>query len=140
MANQGCPANVPCIIPYLVVKDADVMLDFYKRAFGFQPGDAVKGDDGKTCHAEMRYKDMMLMFAPEGAYGSQTKSPATLGIQSPTTQFVYCEDVDALCKRAEGAGAQVAMQPADMFWGDRMCSLVDPSGHIWNFATHLEEK
>jgi PhnB protein len=26
--------------------------------------------------------------------------------------------------------------PADMFWGDRMCSLTDPDGHTWNFATH----
>ena len=55
---------------------------------------------------------------------------------SPVSLFVYCEDVDALCKQAQAAGATVAMPPADMFWGDRMCSLIDPDGHTWNFSTH----
>ena len=106
------------------------------RAFGFAKRDAVVGDDGKTKHAEMTYKDALVMFAPEGAYGSPHKCPATLGTPSPVSLFVYCEDGDALCKRAEAAGAKVLMPPDDRFWGDRMCSLNDPDGHVWNFATH----
>jgi uncharacterized glyoxalase superfamily protein PhnB len=51
--------------------------------------------------------------------------------------YVYCEDVDALCDRAWKAGAKVEVAPQDMFWGDRMCKLVDPDGHVWNFATHV---
>jgi uncharacterized glyoxalase superfamily protein PhnB len=133
---QGKPADAPWLAPYLMVKDADKALDFYTRAFGFSTKNAMKGDDGRTNHAEMTYKDVLVMFAPEGAYGSPVKAPATLGIASPVTLFVYTEDVDALCSRAQAAGAQVAIPPTDMFWGDRMCSLIDPDGHTWNFATH----
>ncbi len=31
------------------------------------------------------------------------------------------------------------MPPMDMFWGDRYGKLVDPFGHHWSLATHLED-
>lgn len=136
MASESRPPNSPWLVPYLVVKDADRALDFYARAFGFAKKNTMQGEDGKTSHAEMTYRDVLIMFAPEGAYGSPLKCPATLGVSSPVTLYVYCDDVDALCKQAEAAGTKVAVPPADMFWGDRMCSLIDPDGHTWNFATH----
>jgi PhnB protein len=140
MTSHAKPADTPWIVPYLVVKDADKSLDFYARAFGFVKRSAMAGEDGRIVHADMTYRDLVIMFAPEGGYGSAAKCPAALGAPSPVTLYVYCEDVDALCKRAEAAGAQVAMPPTDMFWGDRMCSLIDPDGHAWNFATHLGEQ
>jgi uncharacterized glyoxalase superfamily protein PhnB len=126
------------MVPYLVVKDADKALDFYQRAFGFEKKSSVAGEDGRTVHAEMTYKDVWIMFAPEGAYGDTTsRAPVTLGIHSPMTLYVYCEDVDALCARAEKAGAKVFKPPEDMFWGDRTCALIDPDGHLWSFGTWL---
>ena len=56
---------------------------------------------------------------------------------SPVGLYVYCDDVDALFARATAAGAQAKVPPQDTFWGDRMCQLVDPDGHTWNFATHV---
>src|SRR5262245_29657465 len=104
MTTDARPQRSPWLVPYLTVKDADKALDFYAKAFGFSKREAVPGEDGKTMHAEMTYKDVLIMFSPEGGYGSQVKSPATLGVPSPVTLYVYCEDVDALCKRAEAAG------------------------------------
>jgi uncharacterized glyoxalase superfamily protein PhnB len=132
----GLKAAVPPAAARWSRGSGDKSLDFYTRAFGFASRNALKGEDGRTTHAEMTYKDVLLMFAPEGAYGSPVKAPATLGVSSPVTLFVYTEDVDALCARAQAAGATVAVPPTDMFWGDRMCSLIDPDGHTWNFATH----
>jgi uncharacterized glyoxalase superfamily protein PhnB len=137
MSKDPRPPKMPWLLPYMVVKDADKALDFYERAFGFTRLNAVKGEDGRTNHAEMGFQEAVVMFAPEGAYGCTNKAPATLGIQTPVTLFVYCEDVDAMCARARAAGAAVTVEPQDMFWGDRMCSLTDPDGHTWNFATHL---
>jgi PhnB protein len=53
--------------------------------------------------------------------------------------FMYVEDVDAAYKRALDAGATSAMEPADMFWGDRFAGVLDPFGHHWSFATHVED-
>src|SRR4051812_44577873 len=105
MTNEARPSKSPWLVPYLTVKDADKSLEFYAKAFGFSKRDVVPGEDGKTMHAEMTYKDVLIMFSPEG-YG-QTRCPATSGVASPVTLYVYCEDVDALCKQAEAAGAKV---------------------------------
>ena len=52
---------------------------------------------------------------------------------------VYVNDVDALVKQAEAAGAKILRPPENQFYGDRMASLEDPFGHSWSFATHIED-
>ena len=36
-------------------------------------------------------------------------------------------------------GAKAVFPPQNMFWGDRICKLTDPDGHVWNFATNVED-
>ena len=68
------------------------------------------------------------------SYGSTGPSD-----HSPVTIHLYVTDADAAFARAVEAGAKVAMPLADMFWGDRFGKLVDPFGHHWSIATHLED-
>ncbi len=64
-------ADVPWLTPYLIVRDARVSIGFYEKARGFVVRDSVN-DDGSVIHVEMTYRgQLILMFAPEGAYGSQ---------------------------------------------------------------------
>jgi PhnB protein len=53
--------------------------------------------------------------------------------------MLYTRDVDALFQRAVSAGATVQMPLTDMFWGDRYGKVVDPFGHEWQLATHVED-
>lgn len=133
------PAGTPWVSPYLTVKDVDAAIAFYQKAFGFEKRFSMPGPDGKTGHGEMIYRDALLMLGPECAFGGTNKAPATTSVRSPVTLYVYCDDVDSLCARAASAGAKVEVQPQDMFWGDRMCKLVDPDGHVWNFATNVAD-
>ena len=61
------------------------------------------------------------------------------GASSPVTIHLYVTDVDASFARAVEAGAKTVMPLADMFWGDRYGKLVDPFGHHWSIAEHLED-
>lgn len=135
------PADMPWIIPYLTVRDPAVSLSFYEKAFGFEsrPESCMKDKDGKIMHAEIRFRDGVLMFGPECASGEQGKAPANSGVASPVTLYLYCDDVDALAERARSAGAQIITEPTTMFWGDRMCALTDPDGHRWSFATNVAD-
>ena len=52
---------------------------------------------------------------------------------------LYVENVDKAFEQTVAAGAKPVMPPVDMFWGDRYCQIVDPFGHTWALATHIED-
>ena len=37
------------------------------------------------------------------------------------------------------AGATLEREAEDQFWGDRLGAIVDPFGHSWSLATHVED-
>jgi uncharacterized glyoxalase superfamily protein PhnB len=133
---EGGSSKFPVLSPCLTVRDPGAAMDFYQRAFGFDKREAIPGPDGKIVHVEMVYQSALIMFGPECPTEPQRKPPASSGVSCPLTLYVYCADVDALCARAQKAGAKVIAAPADMFWGDRVCRLQDPDGYAWMFATH----
>lgn len=130
------PDGYHTIIPHLVVKGGDAALDFYRRAFGAEELCRMPGPDGRLMHAELRIGDSRLFLAEEfpehGCVGPRD------GI-SPVTIHLYVTDTDTLFQQAVAAGATAAMPPTDMFWGDRYAKVVDPFGHHWSIATHLED-
>ena len=69
-----------------------------------------------------------------------TEAPPAGGVPgSPVFLFVYVEDVDAVVARAVELGATLKRTPEDQFYGDRDGSVVDPYGHWWTVATHVED-
>lgn len=134
------PAGHHTITPHLVIKGASEAIEFYKRAFGAEELGRMPfpGPDGqeKLGHAELQIGDSRLFLADEFPdFGSL--GPAGGG--SPVTIHLYVTDADAAFARAVEAGATVLMPLADQFWGDRYGKLVDPFGHHWSIAEHLED-
>ena len=133
------PKGFHTITPHLVVKGGAEAIEFYKRAFGAKELSRMPfpGPDGqvKLGHAELQIGDSKLFLADEfpemGGHGP--------GDTSPVTIHMYVTDVDAAFARAVEAGAKSAGPPTDMFWGDRYGRLIDPFGHHWSLAEHLED-
>ena len=139
MSNRPAkPDNMPWLTPCLTVKDPDASVAFYNKAFGFEKRFSMPGPDGHTVHAEVTWRDGVIMLGPE-CPKMKTKSPATTGVRPSSGLYVYCDDVDALFKQATAAGAGVESSPQDMFWGDRMCTLIDPDGYYWSFGTNVAD-
>jgi len=132
------PDNQSWLSPYLVVKDADAALAFYEKAFGFKKKFSFPGPDGRTGHAEVLWHDITIMFGPEQP-GMPTKAPASSGERPAVGLYLYCEDVDAVYKRALAAGAKSDRAPQDMFYGDRVCAVIDPDGYVWSFGTNVAD-
>jgi uncharacterized glyoxalase superfamily protein PhnB len=126
------------ITPYLVAKGAPQAIEFYKKVFGAQEKYRLSGPDGKSIlHAELLIGDSHFFLTEEMPEMGSLGPTSTGG--SPVTLYVYFDDVDAVFNRAVEAGAQVKMQLADMFWGDRYGVITDPFGHVWSLATHKED-
>lgn len=125
------------ITPLLAIKGAKEAIDFYKRAFNATELFRMASPDGTVMHAELKIGDSNIMLGDEcpemGAL-----SPKTVG-GSPTTLYIYFEDVDAMTKQAIAAGAKELQPVMDQFWGDRSGKIEDPFGHRWGLATHIED-
>lgn len=130
------PEGYEGITPYLICKNAEAAIDFYRRAFG-----AVElfriGEPGMVGHAEMKLGNAIFMLADEFP-DMGVLSPQSIG-GSPVSLYVYVEDVDAFAEKAVAEGAKVLKPVADQFYGDRSGHFEDPFGHKWGFATHLED-
>jgi uncharacterized glyoxalase superfamily protein PhnB len=135
---KAIPDGYHTITPHLVVRGGNEAIDFYGRAFGAEELARMPGPDGRLMHAELQLGDSKLFLADEfPEYGNCAIGPQNGS--SPVTIHLYVSDVDAAFERAVAAGATEKMPPADMFWGDRYAQVVDPFGHHWSLATHLED-
>jgi uncharacterized glyoxalase superfamily protein PhnB len=137
--SRSIPAGHHTITPHLVIKGAAEAIEFYKRAFGAEEISRLPfcGPDGqaKVGHAALQIGDSRVFLADEcPEHGSMGP-----GGGSPVTMHVYVTDADAAFNRAVKAGATVKMPLADMFWGDRYGQVVDPFGHHWSIAAHMED-
>jgi len=97
----------------------------------------MPGPDGRVMHAELQIGDSILMLADESP-SMGALSPQTIG-GSGSLVSVYVADVDAAVAKAVAAGAKVVRPVKDQFYGDRTGGIIDPFGHIWSVATHVED-
>jgi PhnB protein len=58
---------------------------------------------------------------------------------SPVTLYLTTESADKMVAKAVKLGATVKVPVAEMFWGDRCGTIVDPEGNNWMIATHVAD-
>jgi PhnB protein len=136
MSAKAIPEGYHSVTPYLIVDGAQEAIRFYERAFGATEMLRLPMGD-KIGHAEIRIGDSFVMLSDEwpeyGKLGPQARGGATSSL------MIYVEDVDAAFERALAAGATEERPVEDQFYGDRSGTLVDPFGHSWTLATHVED-
>jgi PhnB protein len=135
---KAIPEGFHAVTPYLIVDDAAKIIEFYKRGLGAQEVLRMPGPGGRIMHAEVKVGDSIIMMGEEPPDKPIMRSPKSAGVRTASL-YVYVPDVDTTFKRALDAGAKVVTPITDMFWGDRMGTIEDPSGHHVSLATHKEE-
>ncbi|NNH72129.1 VOC family protein [Nocardia uniformis] len=131
------PEGYPAVIPALIVDGAARAIDFYKHVFGAAERYRLPGPDGKIAHAELQFRDSMIMLS-DPAPSMGFLDPRAVG-GTPVNLYTYVEDADTAHAAALGAGAKELQAPATQFYGDRTASFEDPFGHHWTVSTHVED-
>ena len=136
MSVPTTPAGYHSVTPYLTVDNAEDAIDYYRRAFGATEVIRLPMGD-RIGHAELKIGDSHVMLSDEfpdmDVLGPRARGGATSSL------VVYLPDVDAAFDRAIAQGGTVNRPVQDQFWGDRMGTLIDPFGHKWTLATHIED-
>jgi uncharacterized glyoxalase superfamily protein PhnB len=125
----------PAIVPALFYRDAKAALDFLQKAFGFELELLIEDEHGALQHSQLSFREGLIMVGTE--WSAKHQSPLSLDGRNTQTTHLYLapgESVDAHCETARAAGADIYMEPADQFYGDRTYQARDPEGHMWSFA------
>jgi PhnB protein len=143
MTQAAKPRPIPDsyrrVTPSLMIAGAVKALEFYGAVFGATERMRFPGPDGTIAHAEIQIGDSVLIVEDEDPQRG-TKAPPPGGLPgSPTSLFIYVEDVDAVIARAVELGATLERPAEDQFYGDRDGYIMDPFGHGWTVASHIED-
>lgn len=143
MASAARPNPIPDryrrVTPALIVNGGNKALEFYAEVFGATERMRIPGPDGTLAHAEIEIGDSVVIVEEASPYMG-TKAPPSDGLEgSPTFLYIYVPDVDAAIERAVTLGATLKRPAQDQFYGDRDGFIIDPFGHGWTVASHVED-
>ena len=116
------------LTPFLTVKDARAVVEFYKKAFG-----ATELSRQSTPTGQFIIKmsiDGERFYAVDENASAFNVSPTTLGGTSVRMSLIV-EDPDAVADRAVAAGGRIVFPVADQPYGMRQGRVADPAGHHW---------
>ena len=123
------PQGYPTLSPYLVVKDAQELIDFVRVVLGAEESFRITAPDGRIRHAALRIDDSVLMLGQ-----AQPEWPPL-----PAHLHVYVPDVDETFGRALRAGATALQEPHNAGDGDKRGGVLDANGISWWFGTQGED-
>lgn len=129
MPVKAIPEGYRTVTPYLIVNDADRLLQFLKAAFNAQVVEDHRGPDGKVMHADVMIGDSHVMMGQAGG-----RWPTKTG-----SILLYVPDVDATYQAALRAGGKSVQEVTNQFYGDRSGGVEDPTGVTWWISTHVED-
>ena len=117
MGGVPLPEGYHSVNPYIVVDDAERLIDFLVRVFaGVEQGRSLRLD-GRIDHGDVRIGDSLVMLSE-----ASEQYPAR-----PCVHFVYVPDVDVTYRAALAAGAPGAVPVID---ARRKEIFVLSSGHV----------
>jgi PhnB protein len=131
------PEALPVLTPHLVVRDAAAAIEHYKQALDARETFRTVAPDGRILMCELMVRNARIFvvdeFPEQGAL-----SPTTLK-GTPVALHVFVSTVDDVISRAVAAGMSLEIPVADFFWGERYGQVRDRFGHLWGFASRIED-
>ncbi|MQA75499.1 MAG: hypothetical protein GEU88_14355 [Solirubrobacterales bacterium] len=118
--------------PVLHAKDVEAVAAFY-LLLGFSERSRLPGPDGDAGFIGLRRGDAELGVTTE-------ESPRMLAGVEPGAGprgelFIYVDDVDATVRQLRDGGGEIAREPVDMPWGERVAFVFDPEGNLVSLAS-----
>jgi PhnB protein len=129
MSVKPIPDGYHTITPYLIVEDADQLVEFIEKTFDGQLLYKMQNGSGRIAHGEIKVGNSILMLAEATEEWKSTR----------TMLHFYVENIDEVYQKALDVGAISIKEPKNEFYGDRIATVQDSFGNFWSIATHLED-
>jgi uncharacterized glyoxalase superfamily protein PhnB len=130
--------TTPDIYPRLAYRDELAAVEYLTRVFQFVENREARLEfDGKyLCWLRVGTGVVMLGHANVDVH--LIHSPLDAGLTTVMLN-VYVHDIDAHYAHAKAQGADITMELADAFFGERRYEATDLEGHRWHFGERFED-
>ena len=124
------PPGYSRVDPWVISADSASEIEFLSRVFGARerPGSRMLNADGTVGHVEVELGDSVVLM-----FDAQPGWPPL-----PAHLRVYVDDAQAAFDRAVAAGAAAVTRVTELFFGERVCRVRDPQGHLWWIHQRVE--
>ena len=129
MHNGSMSLEYRTVTPYMIFRNADKAVEYYKQAFDAVEKMSQKDDYGRIVHAELMIGDSLVMISEATERFPELRSIEDMS-GSAVQIFFYREGVDAIVAKAVAAGGELRYPVDDKPYG-RSGGVVDPFGLIW---------
>jgi uncharacterized glyoxalase superfamily protein PhnB len=130
--------TTPDIYPRLAYRDELAAVDYLTRVFQFTENREARMEfDGKYL-CWMRVGTGVVMLGRANVEIHHIHSPLDAGLTTVMVN-VYVHDIDAHHAHAVAEGANITMDLADAFFGERRYEATDLEGHRWHFGERFDD-
>ena len=137
MQNDGSakvkkvPENYTSVTPWIISPSSEKLIEFLETAFEAEevPNSKIKNEDGIVIHVVVKIGDALVMLfdSREG--------------WNPTPGFLnlYVEDVEKVYERSLQLGGTSVTDITTLWFGEKVCRMLDPFGNLWWINQRIEE-
>jgi uncharacterized glyoxalase superfamily protein PhnB len=130
--------ETPDVYPRLAYRDELAAVDYLSRVFQFVESREARQEHDGNHLCWLRVGTGVVMLGRANAEVHQIHSPLDVGLTT-VMMNVYVHDIDAHYAHAVAEGANITMELADAFFGERRYEATDLEGHRWHFGERFDD-
>ena len=125
------PNGYTAVTPWIISPSSANLIEFLKTAFEAEevPNSRITNEDGVIIHAVVKIGDALVMLfdARQG--------------WAPTPSFLnlYVKDAEQTFKNAILLGATAVTDITELWFGEKVCRILDPFGNLWWINERVSE-
>jgi PhnB protein len=125
------PDNYTSVTPWLISPSSAKLIEFLQAAFDAEeiPNSRITNEEGIIIHVVVKIGNALVMLfdAREG--------------WAPTPGFLnlYVEDVEKTYQKSIALGATSVTDITALYFGEKVCRILDPFGNLWWINQRIEE-
>lgn len=125
------PKGYTAVTPWIISPSSADLIRFLGAAFGAEEvtNSRITNEDGIIIHVVLKIGDALVMLFD--ARKDWPSSPAYLNL--------YVADVEAAYQRALQLGARSVTDITTLWFGEKVCRIIDPFGNLWWINERVEE-
>lgn len=125
------PNNYTSVTPWIISKSSADLIEFLKNAFDAEeiPNSRITNEDRIIIHVVIKIGNALVMlFDSRDGWAD-----------SPSFLNLYVEDIEKTYQKSIESGAKSVTEITTLWFGEKVCRILDPFGNLWWLNERIEE-